>query len=112
MPSNLARELRRRSTDAERKLWQLLRDRQIDGVKFRRQRSVGRYIVDFISFEARLIVEVDGGQHASTTILDKERSEWLESKGYRVVRFWNNDVLGNPEGVIDAIRRALGTTRE
>jgi very-short-patch-repair endonuclease len=106
------RELRRRSTDAERKLWRLLRDRQIDGVKFRRQHKVGRYIADFISFGARLILEVDGGQHASALAADKVRADWLESQGYRIIRFWNNEVLANPEGVVTLIRRALGTASE
>jgi very-short-patch-repair endonuclease len=110
--SKRARDLRHRSTDAERKLWRLLRNRQIDGVKFRRQHKMGRYIVDFISFEARLILEVDGGQHAPSSATDKARSDWLETKGYRVIRFWNNDVLTNADGGVAVIQGVLGTTAE
>jgi very-short-patch-repair endonuclease len=101
-----ARELRQRSTDAEKKLWRLLRNRQIDNVKFRRQVSLGPYIVDFLAAQHRLVVELDGGQHASDPA-DIVRTRWLERRGYRVVRFWNNDVLANPEGVVALISRAI-----
>jgi very-short-patch-repair endonuclease len=110
MASTRARELRRRSTDAERKLWQHLRDRQVGGAKFRRQVPIGPYIVDFVAIEHQLVIEVDGGQHAMADA-DLVRSRWLASQGYRVIRFWNNEVLANPEGVIDTIRRAMVKTR-
>ncbi len=101
-----ARSLRRNATDAERLLWRHLRKRQLSGYRFRRQQPVGPYIVDFLCFERRLIVEVDGGQHAESRY-DSERTEWLESKGFRVLRFWNTEVLGNMEGVGHEIVEAL-----
>ena len=88
-------------TDAELKLWYHLRNRKV-GVKFRRQYPIGNYIVDFVSFEARLVVEVDGGQHAESES-DKVRDRWMESQGFKILRFWNNEVLGNIEGVLDVI---------
>jgi very-short-patch-repair endonuclease len=87
------------STDAERKLWLLLRDRRLEGVKFRRQVPFGPYILDFLCFEHSLIVEVDGGQHAESTA-DVARDARLRSEGFDVVRYWNNDVLKSPEGVL------------
>jgi len=101
-----ARRLRRDSTDAERKLWTRLRSRQIDGCKFVRQEPIGPYVVDFICRERRLIVEVDGGQHA-TDKRDAVREKWLVAHGYRVLRFWNNDVLANTDGVLEAIAGTL-----
>ncbi|MBN1367235.1 MAG: endonuclease domain-containing protein [Dehalococcoidales bacterium] len=92
--TKLARELRHNQTDAERKLWSQLRNGHLNGVKFRRQQPIGNYIVDFISFDKKLIVEVDGGQHNDLFKMkeDQERTDYLESRDYRVVRFWNNDV--------------------
>jgi very-short-patch-repair endonuclease len=104
MPSRFARKLRNTPTDAEMRLWSRLRRKQLDGFRFRRQQPMGRYIVDFFCPEARLIVEVDGGQHADE---GPARSDWLTARGYRVIRFWNNDVLGNTEGVVLAILGAL-----
>jgi len=101
-----ARTLRRKFTDAELKLWKHLRGRQIGGEKFRRQQPLGRYVVDFVCLEKKLIVEVDGGQHAAPEY-DKERTLWLESEGFRVIRFWNNEVLKDQEGVLDAIYKEL-----
>jgi very-short-patch-repair endonuclease len=95
----LAKALRRNATDAEKKLWILLRDRRLGGWKFRRQLPLGSYIVDFYCANAKLIVEADGGQHADS-IADDIRTRWLNANGYRVKRYWNNDVLTNPEGVI------------
>jgi very-short-patch-repair endonuclease len=105
----LARELRQKHTDAERALWMKLRNRQMEGVKFRRQQPMGAYIVDFASFERKLIIEIDGGQHNEETIKerDKERTITLEEKGYQVIRFWNSEVLTNLEGVLERIRGAL-----
>ena len=102
-----ARTLRTNSTDAETKLWQNLRARQLDGFKFRRQQPLGNYIVDFVCFEKRLIIEIDGGQHAVNRKKDIERDTWLKKEGYQVLRFWNNEVLGNHEGVLSVIRKHL-----
>jgi very-short-patch-repair endonuclease len=104
-----ARDLRQKFTDAEKALWMKLRNRQLEAVKFRRQQPIGSYIVDFISFERKLIIEIDGGQHNEemTKERDEERTMRLEERGYRVMRFWNNEVLTNAEGVLERIREAL-----
>jgi len=104
-----ARKLRREATDAEKLLWRKLRARQVCGAKFRRQVPIGPYIVDFVCFEHRLIVEIDGGQHNEPRgrAYDIQRTRWLESQGFRVLRFWNNEVLGNLEGVLTRIVQAL-----
>jgi len=104
MPSPLARKLRATPTDAELRLWSRLRRKQLDGFRFRRQQPLGAYVVDLFCPEAKLIIEVDGGQHAEESPV---RENWLKSRGYRVLRFWNNDVLGNTEGVLLTIREAL-----
>jgi very-short-patch-repair endonuclease len=101
-----AQRLRREMTDAERKLWSALRNRQLDGAKFRRQQPIGPFIADFVCQERRLIVEADGGQHAESAG-DVRRTVFLESKGYRVLRFWNNDILTNLDGVAEIIAAAL-----
>ena len=106
--SGIARGLRKRSTDAERRLWRHLRDRQIEGFKFRRQQPVGRYVVDFVNLERKVVVEVDGGQHALDPS-DKIRDEWLRAEGYHVLRFWDNQVFKNLEGVLESIRDVLLT---
>jgi very-short-patch-repair endonuclease len=103
-----AQRLRRELTDTERKLWYVLRNRQLDGVKFRRQQPIGPFIADFVCQERRLIVEADGGQHADN-VRDARRTAFLESKGYRVLRFWNNDILTNLDGVAEVIAAALST---
>ena len=103
MDTKNARHLRNNLTDAERCLWQKLKQRQIAGVKFRRQQPIGPFIVDFACFERRVIVEVDGGQHAEQLHRDEQRTRWLGAQGYRVLRFWNNDVLGNNEAVVQAV---------
>ena len=102
-----ARTLRHNSTDAERKLWYYIRTKQLEGFKFKRQQPLGSYIVDFICFEKALIIELDGGQHAVNREKDIERDSWLEKEGFHVLRFWNNDVANNLEGVIDEIRKYL-----
>jgi very-short-patch-repair endonuclease len=107
MASSIARTLRQNLTDAERRLWSRLRGRQLDGCRFRRQAPLGPYVVDFVCFAARLVIEVDGGQHSSRAEEDAERSSWLEANGFHVLRFWNNEVHGNLEGVLETIRRAL-----
>ncbi len=96
-----ARRLRRDSTDAEQRLWHRLRARQLANAKFRRQATVGPYIVDFLCIDAKLIVEADGGQHSPEA--DAARTAWLQSRGFRVVRFWNNEILQNTDGVLRSI---------
>ena len=87
-------------------MWTRLRDKQLEGLKFRRQQPIGAYIVDFVSFQKRLIVELDGGHHSKRErrVKDEDRTEWLRKKDYHVVRFWDNDVLTNIEGVMERIR--------
>ena len=102
-----ARRLRRNGTDAERALWRYSRNRTASGAKFRRQQPIGPYIVDFVCFEARLVIEIDGGQHAVHAGQDAVRTAYLERHSFRVIRFWNNDVLSNTEGVFDVIARTL-----
>jgi adenine-specific DNA-methyltransferase len=103
-----ARELRKEMTPAEKKLWQHLRNRQLDGAYFRKQHAVGTYIVDFLCAQSKLVVEVDGDSHAGRVEYDAERTQWLnEEKHYRVIRFTNREVLRNIEGVLEVIRAAL-----
>ncbi len=106
--TGVARRLRKHPTDTEQHLWRHLRDRQIEGFKFRRQQPVGRYVVDFVNLEKKLVVELDGGQHALDPC-DKTRDEWLHAEGYKVLRFWDNQVLSNLEGVLENIRDTLLT---
>jgi very-short-patch-repair endonuclease len=108
-PLNLARALRIRQTDAEDKVWAYLRARRFEGLKFRRQVALGNFIVDFINFENKLIIEIDGGQHnePSETEKDLNRTQWLESRGYKVIRFWNSDVIDNIDGVLVTIQKAV-----
>jgi len=101
-----ARSLRRMSTDAERSLWSVLRNRRLAGLKFRRQHPIGPYIADFYCEQKRLVVEVDGGQH--TPERDDDRTVWLARHGIRVIRFWNIDVLRNRDGVVAMILQELG----
>ena len=101
---SLARSLRRNATDAELLLWRHLRARRLAGWKFRRQVVISPYIADFICLEARLIVEADGGQHMENAAPDAKRTVFLESRGYRVIRFWNHEILGNIEGVLEQIQ--------
>ena len=103
----LARSLRKNQTDAERKLWRRLRARELCGFKFRRQYPIAPYIVDFICVEKRLIVEIDGGQHATMTEIDNTRTEFLNARGYGVLRFWNNEVLQQPDAVLAKILDSL-----
>jgi very-short-patch-repair endonuclease len=102
-PVATARRLRRDQTNAERALWFRLRDRRLQGLKFRRQVTIGHYIADFCCESQRLIIELDGGQHAERSIPDAERTAALEAQGYLVLRFWNNDVLRNMDGVLESI---------
>ncbi len=102
---SLARALRKNMTEAERRLWRGLRRRNL-GWKFRRQVPLGPYVCDFVSLEARVIIEVDGGQHVDDS-RDPVRESWLRQQGFKVMRFWNRDVLANPEGVLEAIAAEL-----
>ena len=108
--TDLGRELRCQGTPAERVLWLNLRNKQLAGVKFRRQQPLGNYIVDFVSFEKKLIIEIDGGQHNEDHIAgqDEVRTAWLNSQGFRVIRFWNNEVIDNIEGVLLKIQAVPG----
>src|SRR5215213_5835222 len=98
--------LRKASTPAEQKLWSRIRNDQL-GVTFRRQHAIGKYISDFCSPKAKLIIELDGSQHLDQEAYDAERTQYLESKGYRALRFWNNDVMNDMDGVIRAIIQAM-----
>ena len=105
-----ARTLRRNQTDAERTLWHHLRDRRLDGWKFRRQHPVGPYVLDLYCADANLAIELDGGQHDDDEHRkhDEKRTAYLVSQGLKVMRFWNNEVMENTQGVLEAIREALG----
>ena len=103
--TRLAKRLRKDSTRAEALLWSRLRAKQIHGIKFRRQQPIECYIVDFVSFEKRIVIELDGGQHAVDKKKDNQRDKFLKKNGYRVLRFWNNEVFDNIEGVLLVIMR-------
>ena len=105
----LSRALRIEQTEAERLLWSRLRNKQLCQVKFRSQQPIGNYIVDFVSFDELLIIEIDGGQHneVGNRAKDKLRTDYLKDKGYNVLRFWNSDVLQNIEGVLTQIKESL-----
>jgi very-short-patch-repair endonuclease len=102
-----ARQLRKDPTHAERLLWQKLRFWQVDGCKFRRQQPLGNYIVDFVCLQKRLIIELDGGQHAESLDYDREHDAWRHDQGFVVLRFWHHDVLNNTEGVVERILQQL-----
>jgi very-short-patch-repair endonuclease len=105
----VARKLRRAQTEAEKRLWWHLRNRQFEGAKFVRQEQIGPHIADFAYREAHLAVELDGGQHSLE--VDAARSQVIEAFGYRIIRFWNNDVLQNTDGVLEVIRQELLLSR-
>jgi very-short-patch-repair endonuclease len=102
-----AKSLRSNQTDAEARLWYHLRANRFMGLKFKRQKPVGRYIADFVCWERRLIIELDGGQHAEQTNYDRQRDGWLRSEGYTVLRFWNHEVMQEMEAVLERIRLAV-----
>jgi len=106
---DISRTLRKSSTDTENYLWRHLKNKQIEGFKFRRQQPIGKYIVDFINFKRKVVIEVDGGQHIIYKEKDKIRDNWLKKEGYRLLRFWDNEVLNNIEGVLEVIREELLT---
>jgi very-short-patch-repair endonuclease len=107
--SSRPQELRHAEIEAEQIIWSWLRTKKLNGVKFRRQEPIGKYIVDFVSFEKKLIIEIDGGQHSleENRINDIVRTEWLQSQGFRLIRFWNNEVSSNLDGVITRIKESL-----
>jgi very-short-patch-repair endonuclease len=106
-----SRRMRKAPTEAERKLWWHLRHRlSVVGTHLRRQVQIGPYIVDFACHRSKLVIEIDGGQHGSSTQEDQQRTDRLQAEGYRVLRFWNNDVLSNVDGVLTVIHHALTTT--
>ncbi len=102
-----AKALRRNLTEAEQRLWYYLRAHRFMGKKFKRQKPLGRYIVDFVCLEEKLIIELDGGQHAEAVEYDHQRDAWLRGQGYTVLRFWNSEMLNETEGVLERIRVAL-----
>ena len=106
---DFARYLRNNSTDAECKLWNALQAQQLKGYKFRRQAAIGDYVIDFVCFSCKLIVELDGGQHNDPIkkAYDEKRTAWLRSRGFRVLRFWNHEVLENVDGVVEGIWIAI-----
>ena len=99
---NFAKQLRSNMTDAEKLLWYHLRGHRLNGAKFKRQQPLGDYIVDFVSFEKKLVIEVDGGQHLESES-DNQRDAWLQGQGFRTLRFWNNEVLAETESVLEKI---------
>ena len=105
----LARNLRKNQTDAEKALWRQLRARQLQGYKFRRQHPVGRDITDFCCLDAKLIIELDGGQHADQQAQDEQRTTALKIEGFTVLRFWNNEIFENLDGVLEVIAKRLTT---
>jgi very-short-patch-repair endonuclease len=104
--ATIAKTLRKKSTDAENVLWKQLRRKQLEGLKFRRQQPIDNYVVDFVCFEKRIVIEVDGGQHSIERDKDSERDNYLVINGFKVLRFWNNEVLQNIEGVLEIIRKS------
>ena len=112
LPLNNAKALRKTMTDAEQRLWYRLRGKRFDGVKFKRQKPIGPYIVDFVAVNARLVIEVDGSQHDENQKYDAKRTRYLESLGFRVLRFWNNECLMQTEAVLDRIAHVLQETAQ
>jgi len=106
-PTGRSRELRANMTAAECKLWARLSARKVAGVRFNRQFPIGGFVCDFVSRGAKLVIEVDGATHGKSERADAARTRFIESRGYRVIRFWNNEVMGNIEGVVTEIERVL-----
>lgn len=102
---DFARALRGISTDAEKLLWKHLRGKRLFGLKFRRQEPIGKYIVDFVCHEKKVIIELDGGQHSEELERDQKRDRWFRGEGFKVLRFWNNDVLSQTEEVLETIMK-------
>ena len=110
----LAKILRKNSTIQEKRLWNLIKNHKFHGLKFKRQQPIGNYIVDFICKEAKIIIEIDGGHHNETenTESDIIRTQYLEQKGYKVIRFWNNEIYENIEGVIKKLEQEINPLQE
>ncbi|GBG12543.1 uncharacterized protein NMK_0074 [Novimethylophilus kurashikiensis] len=109
MSNTFPRHLRTNSTEAEQRLWRALRNRQLAGQKFRRQHPIPPYIVDFVCLECRLIIELDGGQHAEAVVRDEARAAYLESLGYKILRVWNHEALSNTDGMLAVILESMNT---
>ncbi len=105
----IARRLREDSTDVEQRFWYLLRDRRFFGMKFRRQRAIGSYVVDFCAPTIRLVIELDGGHHSENPSRDEERSQFLRARGYRILRFWNHEISEALDAVLETIRREIAS---
>src|SRR5512147_1335695 len=106
-----ARSLRSNMTDVERRLWSAIREKQLEGCRFRRQHAIGAYIADFACVERMLVIELDGSQHQNQEVYDEDRSRYLKQQGWQVVRFWNNEVLENLDGVLEVILERLQSTQ-
>ena len=109
---SFSRKLRKKSTETEAHLWYNLRAKRFDGLKFRRQVAIGRYIVDFVCFDKKVIIECDGNQHLIQQEKDKNRDKWFTNQGYKVLRFWDNDVLKNTDEILEAIYQACFSSKE
>ena len=105
--NGIAKTLRKDLTDSERELWKYLRAKRLGGLKFRRQEPIGNYIVDFVCYEKRLVIEVDGGQHAQEKKKDAVRDGWLREQGFKVIRFWDSEVLTNILGVLELVGESV-----
>ena len=105
--NGIAKTLRKGLTDSERELWKYLRAKRLGGLKFRRQEPIGNYIVDFVCYEKRLVIEVDGGQHAQEKKKDAVRDGWLREQGFKVIRFWDSEVLTNILGVLELVGESV-----
>lgn len=103
----IAKDLRNNTTDTESFLWQRLRGKRFENLKFKRQQPIGNFIVDFVSLEKKLVIELDGGQHMDNMDEDQARDQWLKAQGFNVLRFWNNEVLTNVESVLKTIQRQV-----
>ena len=104
---HLARQLRKEPTQAERRLWSVLRGNKLNGVSFRRQHAIGKYIVDFCAVKKKMVIELDGSQHVEQSEYDIQRTAYLKSQGYKVMRFWNDQVMKDMESIIRSIEAAL-----
>ncbi|MFZ2054759.1 MAG: DUF559 domain-containing protein [Candidatus Aminicenantales bacterium] len=104
-PKDFARSLGKESTNVEKLLWRQLRAKRLLGLKFRRQEPIGKYIVDFVCYEKKIIIELDGGQHSEYEEKDQKRDEWFRSEGFKILRFWNNDVISQTEEILEIIAK-------
>lgn len=107
--TTIARKLRQNQTETEKLLWSRIRAKQLEGKKFRRQEPIGEYVVDFVCYEKKLVIELDGGQHMNPeqAAKDKKRDQWFQNQGYQVIRFWDREVFKNLTGVLEKIRASI-----